>query len=436
MVKITDIDMEKKLIFHRDLESDLLKWLENREAYAIKGPRQSGKTTLLRILEDTLNKKGINTAFLNFEDPDVLEAFETNPKEYIKSFLVKKGRFCFLMDEYHYVKDPGKKLKLLYDTFEDVKFIVTGSSSLELSGAMAKFLVGRVFFFELFPFSFHEFLAAKDQRLTKIYEEKNRKIKEFLLTEEIEIEKDVFLKEFDPFFDHYVTFGGYPAVIKAGDFETRKMVLKNIYDTYISKDVVEFLKVTDALKYRHVVRALAVLIGNLINYNEICSTCQTYYKELKRIISILSETYIISLIQPFYRNPITELKKVPKVYFFDPGLRNYIIDNFNPLEKRTDSGALIENFVFLSLKNDFKEATINYWRTIAKAEVDFVLRIKDEIIPVEVKYQSFKAPKVSRGLRSFVKSYRIKKGLVVTKGFWEKTKVNDATILFVPACYL
>jgi hypothetical protein len=428
--------MEKKSIFPRDIEVNLLKWIERREAYAIKGPRQSGKTTLLRILEDSLTEKGINTVFLNFEDPDVLEAFETNPKEYVKSFLTKEGNYCFFMDEYHYVKDPGKKLKFLYDTFENIKFIVTGSSSLELSGAMAKFLVGRVFFFELFPFSFHEVLVAKDPRLAKIYEEKNKKIKTFLLNEEVETEKDIFLKEFTPFFDQYVIFGGYPAVIKAEDFETKRTILKNIYDTYISKDVVEFLKVTDALKYRHVVRALAVLIGNLINYNDICSTCQTYYKELKRVISILSETYIIKLIQPFYRNPITELRKIPKVYFFDLGLRNYIIDNFNPLENRIDSGALIENFVFLSLKNNFPETTINYWRTISKAEVDFVLRIKDQIIPIEVKYQSFKKPKVSRSLRNFIKSYKIKKALVVTKDFWCKIKINDTSILFVPACYL
>jgi len=428
--------MEKESIFPRDIEANLLKWIERREAYAIKGPRQSGKTTLLRILEKSLTTKGVNTVFLNFEDPDILEAFETNPKEYVKSFLTKEGKYCFLMDEYHYVKDPGKKLKLLYDTFENTKFIVTGSSSLELSGAMAKFLVGRVFFFELFPFSFHEFLVAKDSRLAKIYESNNKKIKEFLLGNETEVDQDIFLKEISPFFNQYIIFGGYPAVIKAEGFQTKRMILKNIYDTYISKDVVEFLKVTDSLKYRHVVRALAVLIGNLINYNEICSTCQTYYKELRRIISILSETYIIDLLQPFYRNPITELRKVPKVYFFDLGLRNYIIDNFNSLEMRTDTGALIENYILLSLKNNFPEQTINYWRTIAKAEVDFVLRVNDETIPIEVKYQSLKEPKVSRSLRSFIKSYKTKKALAVTKDYWSKTKVNDTNILFVPACYL
>jgi len=428
--------VEKDLIFQRDVTADLLKWIERREAYAIKGPRQSGKTTLLRILEDDLTRRGVNTVFLNFEDPDILEAFERNPKEYIRSFLTKEGRYCFLMDEYHYVKDPGKKLKLLYDTFENAKFIVTGSSSLELSGAMAKFLVGRVFFFEVFPFSFHEFLAAKDQRLARIYEEKSKVVEAFLQGGEVEVREDIFLKEFAPFFDQYLTFGGYPAVIRAEDFETKRMILKNIYDTYVSRDVVEFLKVTDAMKYRQVVRALAVLVGNLINYNELCSTCQTYFKELKRMISILSGTYIISLIQPFYRNPITELRKIPKVYFLDLGLRNYIVDNFNPLEKRTDGGALVENFVFLSLKNRFPEEVINYWRTIAKAEVDFVLRIRDEIVPIEVKYQGFKEPKVSRSLLNFIKTYKTERAVVVTRDFWSKTRINGTTILFAPAYYL
>ncbi|MBS7279569.1 MAG: ATP-binding protein [Candidatus Freyarchaeota archaeon] len=428
--------MEKP--FPRDLEANLMKWLGRREAYAIKGPRQSGKTTMLRVLEENLKREGVNVVFLNLEDPDVLEAFETDPKGYVKSYLLKEGRYCFLMDEYHYVKDPGKKLKLLYDTFENVKFIVTGSSSLELSGAMARFLVGRVFFFELFPFSFHEFLVARDLRLAKIYEEKNKIIKEFLLGGEIEVEeRDIFLREFKPFFEEYVIFGGYPAVIKAEDFETKRIILKNIYDTYISRDIVEFLKFTDAVKYRRVVRALAALTGNMINYNEICATCQTYYKELMRMISALSETYIVRLIQPFYRNPITELKKTPKIYFFDSGLRNYIIDNFNTLESRTDTGALIENHVSLSLRNAFPEATINYWRSIAKAEVDFVLRIKDDIvIPLEAKYQSFKSPKISKSLRSFIKTYQTEKALVITKDYWAKTEINNTTILFAPAPYL
>ena len=301
---------------------------------------------------------------------------------------------------------------------------------------MAKFLVGRVFFFELFPFSFHEFLVARNERLARIYEERNKRIKEFLIDGEAFIEKDIFLKEFAPLLNEYLIFGGYPAVIKARDNETKRIILKNIYDTYISKDVVEFLKITDAFKYRCVVRALATLIGSLLNYTELCSTCQTYYKEVKRIISILSETYIVKTIRPFYRNPITELKKNPKVYFFDLGLRNYIIGNFSPLEKRTDVGAIIENFVFLSLRNSFPDRTINYWRTIAKAEVDFILRLNEQVIPIEVKYQTFKSPKISKSLRSFIKTYKPKRALVVTKDFWGEEKIEDTSVVFTPACYL
>jgi len=428
--------MESSSIFPRDITPSLLKWIDRREAYAIKGPRQGGKTTLMRILEDALMKGGTNTIFLNFEDPDILEAFEANPKEYIRSFITKKGKYCFLMDEYHYVKDSGKKLKLLYDTFDDVKFIVTGSSSLEISGAMARYLVGRVFFFELFPFSFHEFLLARNLRLARIYEQRNGQMGEFLRTGKIKIVKDIFLKEFRPLFDQYVTFGGYPAVFRADDPETKRMILKGIYDTYVSKDVVEFLKFTDALKYRLVVRTLSALIGNLINYNEICSSCQTYFKELKRIISMLSETYIISLVQPFHRNPVTELKKTPKIYFGDTGLRNQIMNNFDSLENRVDRGALVENFVFLSLRNIFHETIINYWRTIAKAEVDFVLRMGDELIPIEVKYQNFKEPKVSRGLRSFIQTYKTRKGLTITKDFWGIKEIDGASILFIPVYYI
>lgn len=428
--------MKEKKLFPRVLLPKLEKWIDRREAFAIKGPRQSGKTTLLRILEEKLADKG-NVVFLNFEDPDVLEAFEANPKRYVESFMPKRGKHYFLMDEYHYVKDPGKKLKLLYDSFENAKFVVTGSSSLELSGAMAKFLVGRVFFFELLPLSFHEFLVAKDKRLGKLYERKNRVIKEFLLQgRRAGLEEDIFIKEFQPFFHEYLTFGGYPAVVKAGDIETKRMILKGIYDTYVSKDVIEFLRFTDAFKYRDAVRALAASVGGLISYQGIGSAIQSYFKELKRIVSILSETYVIALVRPFSRNPRTELRKTPKVYFFDLGLRNHVIGNFNPIEKRTDAGAVVENLVLLGLMRTFPGEPINYWRTIAKAEVDFVLRLGEELVPVEVKYQIFKRPKISRSLRSFINTYKPERVLVVTRDFWARAKLGGAEVLFAPACYL
>jgi predicted AAA+ superfamily ATPase len=422
--------------YPRDILTNLTKWLNRREAYAIKGSRQSGKTTVLRLLQKKLSGKKV--IFLNFEDPDILEGFEANPKEYIKSYITSQDQHYFLMDEYHYVKNCGKTLKLLYDTFENAKFIITGSSSLEICGAMAKFLVGRVFFFELFPFNFHEFLTAKNPRLANIYKEKNSQIKQFLLegTPPPKETNDIFHNEFTPHLNEFLTFGGYPAVIKAEDIDTKKIILKNIYDTYVSKDIIEFLKVNDPSKYRCTLRALAALTGKILNYNELSNTCQSYYKETKNTISLLQETYITQLIQPFHTNPITELKKNPKVYFYDSGLRNHILNNFNPMEKRTDAGALIENHVLLCLKNNFPDKTVNYWRTTAKAEVDFVLQLDKEIVPIEAKYQMFQKPKISRSLRSFIKTYKPQKTLIITKEYWNLEKIENTTIMFAPAHYI
>jgi predicted AAA+ superfamily ATPase len=422
--------------YPRDILLKLDKWINRREAYAIKGPRQSGKTTILRQLQRNLPGKKV--IFLNFEDPDVLEPFEVNPKEYLRSFITNQDWHYFLMDEYQYVKNCGKTLKLLYDTFENTKFIVTGSSSLELCGDMAKFLVGRVFFFELLPFNFHEFLTTKDLRLANIYVEKNIQIIDFLLKGTLPAMEttDIFHREFTVLLNEFLTFGGYPAVVTASDAETKKMILKNIYDTYVSKDVIEFLKVSDPSKYRCIVRTLAALTGKILNYNETSNACQSYYKETKKTISMLQETYITQLIQPFHKNPFTELKKNPKVYFYDTGLRNHILNNFNTLEKRTDAGQLVENQVFLALRNSFTDKTINYWRTTNKAEVDFILHIDNEIVPVEAKYQAFEKPKISRSFRSFIQTYKPQRALVATKDYWNIEKIDNTTILFTPTHYL
>ncbi|MEM2908470.1 MAG: ATP-binding protein [Candidatus Hadarchaeales archaeon] len=409
------------------------KWLDRPEAFAIKGPRQSGKTTLLKLLSEKVRGK---TVFLNFEDPDILESFEKDTKGFIKSFISGPERHYFLMDEYHYVRDAGKKLKLLYDTLERTKFIVTGSSSLELGEGMGRFLVGRVFFFELLPFSFREFLLAKDERLARIHQEENALLKSFLLGGEIEVGEDVLGREFQQPLVEYLTYGGYPAVVTAEDAETKRAILKGIYDTYISRDVVGFLRFKDAFRYRDTVKAFAASLGGLLNYHELSSEVGSYFKELKRIVSILCETYILFLLRPFFRNPRTELRKTPKVYFFDLGLRNYIINNFNPLEIRTDVGEMIENFALLELVRMFPDGSINYWRTIAGAEVDFVMRIGEDMIPIEVKYGRIDEPKISRGLRSFIKSYSPRRALVLSRELWAIRKVGGTEILFAPLCYV
>ena len=436
---------QEKQYFSRLLLEKLKKWVDRKEIFAIKGPRQSGKTTLLKMLRYWLIEekkvKPENIIFITFEDRDVLEKFFLDPKGYLKSFIGerKNERFYFLIDEFHYLKNGGQTLKLLYDIFENVKFIITGSSSLELTGKTAKFLVGRVFSFELWQLNFEEFIKVKSSQFFNVYKEKSELVKNFILEgKDFSFsEKDIFEKDFQKFFEEYAIWGGYPEVIKTNDKETKTIILKNIYDTYITRDIMELLKITDYSRFKTLLALLSSQIGNLINYNNLVRDTQSYFKEIKHYFSILEETYIISLLKPFSTNKISELKKNPKVYFIDMGLRNYILGNFQELLFRPDSGQIVENAVFSQLKFNQEDLyLLKHWRTLGKAEVDFILERKKGIVPIEVKYSSFNFPKISRGFRSFVSEYKPKRAIILTKNFWGELKVNSTFIKFVPVWYL
>ncbi|MBI5073524.1 ATP-binding protein [Candidatus Woesearchaeota archaeon] len=421
---------------------ELKKWADREEILAVKGPRRSGKTTLLKMLRDWLvSEKGVaeeNIIFITFEDLEAREKFSANPKDFINSFIHDpKQKHYFLLDEYHYVKEGGQKLKFLYDTMENVKFVITGSSSMEIA-EISKYLVGRVFLFYLFPLNFREFLNAKNSALARIYNEKNSMVRAFLLeNKEFEVENDIFVNDLSKHLEDFVTFGGYPDIVKSENIEEKKIVLKNIYETYISRDLEGLLRITYEFKFRKLLSLLSSQTGNMINYNELASSCNSYYKEIMEFLNVLEETYIIKLLRPFHKNLRTELVKNPKVYFIDIGMRNLMINAFTQLDTRVDKGSIMENFVFnelFSIVKDFYK--ISYWRTLGKAEVDFVLTLGSEIVPCEVKFQPFKKPEIPRSLRSFISAYNPKKAVMFTKNFWGTMDIENTRIKFIPLCYL
>ena len=147
----------------RDIEKDVEKWLRDREILAIRGPRQGGKTTLLMRIKDMLKARGIDDKqihYINFEDDLVRMKFEGDPREFIEFYMGSGNPHFFLIDEVQYAKDVGKRLKLIFDSFKNAKLIITGSSSFDLTN-LGSYLVGRVIFFDLYPFSFREFLRSK-----------------------------------------------------------------------------------------------------------------------------------------------------------------------------------------------------------------------------------------------------------------------------------
>lgn len=428
--------------FHRNLIDELKKWLDRREILAIRGPRQSGKTTLLNMIKDYLiNAKKLeakDVIYITFEDRDFLDAFSRDPKEYVKSYITNKKnkKFYFLIDEFHYLKEGGQKLKLLYDLYENIKFIVTGSSSLELTGGTAKFLVGRVFLFDLFQFSFGEFLETKERNIYNHYKENTNTLNDFIEKgKDFDDKDDIFVKDFTRYFEEYVKFGGYPEVIKTNDIETKRIILKNIYNTYITKDIIELLRIDDISGFRTIVALLANTIGELVNYNSLAQDGKSYFRQVKHCLSVLEETFVIRILRPYFSNVTTELKKNPKVYFVDTGLRNYIINNFNELSLRQDTGKLVENVV-LSQVHQKKVRLAKYWRTAGRAEVDFILNNRKDIIPIEVKYAALKSPELSRGFRNFINHYRPKRAIVLTKGFWGRVTISGTRVRFIPVWYV
>ena len=411
---------------HRELEKIIKPFLKRKEILAIVGARQVGKTTFLKYLFSEL-KKTKKIEFLTFEREKDLALFENveDFKEYYKDYEV------LIIDEFHYAKEGGKKLKYLFDTTK-IKFIISGSSSLELTFETGKYLVGRMIKFYLFPFSFREFLSFKNKTLFNLLENRFKDI----FSQKINF-KDFFGKELNSrlrkYFEEYLIFGGYPAVALAKTEEEKFKILESILENYLLKDIKGLLNLNTKEELMKICEFLSTQIGNLLNYQELSNVSNLNYQEVLKHLEILKNTFIIDFLRPFYKNPRTELVKAPKVYFLDNGFRNYLLLDFRKPEKRDDLGKLVENFVFSSLKR--QEGTkLNYWRTKSKAEVDFVLHKNGEIIPIEVKYSL--SPSIGKSFYSFVEKFSPKKGFILTQGFCEIRKIKNTKIYFVPVYYL
>ena len=374
-----------------------------------------------KIIEVLIQKKVSKDRihFISFEDDFEKEKFERNPKEYIKYYLKEDDKkHYFLLDEIQYIKNAGKTLKLIFDGIKNIKIIITGSSTLDLN-EIGSYLVGRVLLFEMYPFSFLEFLEAKNENLYRYYKSKRINFKD----NKIGLKESIFIDELNSLLKEYITFGGYPRVVLEKDEEKKKVLLKNLFLTYIEKDIVKIYGSKYRQRIADLIKHLSAINTNILNYNDLAKTAGLYDKEIKEILYILEQTYVIKLIKPFHKNLTTELKKNPKVYFIDTGLRNFMFGRFDFSDE--EYGRLLENYVFLSIKQN----KINYWRTTAKAEVDFIL---NEKIPIESKINV----KITRSFRSFLNSYGPNTAFLVNLKTIDKARINKTDIFIVPFCLI
>ena len=434
------------MIIPRDLSGKIEPFLKRKEFISIIGPRQSGKTTFLEILKTYLSRElKIDKNFIQiitFEDRKLLSQIEKNPVSFVRSYIPqgKDKKLYLMMDEFQYVQDGGQKLKLIYDTIKNIKVFITGSSSLDIKAKVGKFMVGRILNFYLYPFNFGEYLAAANNRLERIYTQYNEQTLNWLFKgKQLKIKKgvDIFYEEFTEEYEKFCIWGGYPAVVLAKTEIERNKLLTDIYSNYILKDIKTLLELATEENLFLLSQYLATQIGSIVVYQNLSQAAGLDYRKMKKHLNILEETFICKAIKPFFKNRQKELSKNPKIFFMDLGFRNNLMENMNGLNKRSDAGAVIENAVFIRL-NELCQGVnkINFWRTKAGAEVDFVLHIKDSIIPVEVKYTNFASERISKSLMSFIDSFKPEYATVLTKNYRGFMKRGKTKILFIPVYYL
>lgn len=410
------------IYIERKLEKTILKYLDKREIIAVVGPRQSGKTTMLQKIQSNLEK----SIFLSFEDRQELELFEMDIKGFAKKYSDYKYIF---IDEFQYSKSGGKNLKFLYDTYPSFKIIVSGSSTIDLTIHAIKFLVGRVFTFNLYQLDFEEFLSFKEPDIFKLYTEARQKISiinnrfgQLSLSETVNTQIQSALEAF-------IIFGGYPRVAIADSDDEKKIILKNIYNTYFLRDIRDTLGLIDDYKLSKLIKALALQVGQLIEYNELANISGYDHLTLKKYLNILEKTFICQTVRPFFANKRVEIVKNPKIFFFDTGLHNLIIDDFKKFDDRTDKGFLLENFVFNQLNK--AEAQINFWRTKSQAEVDFVITHGSDKMPIEIKSLLAK-PQISKSLSSFIDQYEPQNAVILNNNILDSIKANETNVHFLP----
>lgn len=406
--------MIKRLLFDK-----LKNHLSKKEISLIIGPRQSGKTTLMLLLKDYLLKSKEKVVFFNLDVESDRIYFSSQEKliNKIKLELGSNKGYVFI-DEIQRKENAGLFLKGIYDLNLQYKFIISGSGSLDLKEKIHESLVGRKRIFMLTTVNFIEFVNYRteyryEDRIFDFFKIENSKTNELL--------------------NEYLHFGGYPKIVTEETVVEKRKEMDEIYQSYIEKDISYLLNVQNVEKISNLIKLLASQIGRLMNYSEYSNTLNLSFETLKKYLWYLEKIFIVNKVTPFYKNIRKEITKSPIYYFHDLGLRNYALNLFNG-GSVLDLGFVFQNFVYNVLRDVFAYSSIliNFWRTLDKAKVDFIISSGNNHIPVEVKYKFYKCLEVSRSFRSFIEKYNPKMAFVINLNYKDSIKIGNTKVIFLP----
>lgn len=386
--------------YHRLIETEIKKYLYKPEAIFILGARQVGKTSLMKHLINEIGKK--NVLYLDLENPENLALMNAGINEFLNFLQYKnvhstKKKYIFI-DEIQYAADFSSLIKYMVDHYSDrYKFILSGSSSLQIRKQFQESLVGRKIIFELYPLNFTEFCRFKNED----------NIADILFN------LDSFNLKSDPLrferskiqnlWQEFLIYGGFPKAVLQIKKDDKIRVLQDIVNSYIFKDIRHIFNLEKVDQFNHLIKLLAVFTGKELNFSQLATETRLHRQSLEHYINALESGYIIKLLKPFHKNLASELRKTPKCYFIDNGLRNCLINNFTDTEYRTDRGEILENYIFSQLIKKMDVNTmLNFWRTKNKQEVDFIWQKGNKLFALEAKWSQV----ANKNLKKFVATYQ------------------------------
>lgn len=352
-----------------------------QKAVIIYGPRRCGKTTLLNKFTEKTKEEYL---FVSGEDITVQEYLSSQSIEKLKNFVGKNK--ILIIDEAQKVKNIGLNIKLILDNIKGMKVIASGSSSFDLAKQVGEPLTGRKHTFKMYPIAQLELEAVQTR-----------------------VETDAKLEQ-------RLIYGSYPEVILEADDKKRSIYLRDIITSYLYKDIMEMDGIRHSEKLIRLVQLLSFQIGKEVSCNELGSQLGMSKNTVERYLDLLEKSFVIFKLGGFSRNLRKEISKNSRFFFYDVGVRNAVINNFNPLSIRDDVGAIWENYIIIEMmkKQAYKQEDANnyFWRTYDQKEIDLIEEKAGCLCGYEIKWSDNKKKKIPV---EWLKTYKKAEGIMVTK---------------------
>lgn len=357
----------------RFIEDQILDLLQPQKVVVLLGPRRAGKTILLGQIKEKLVQSGHKVLYVQGDNLEVAEIMASRRTGVLQKLVA--GYDVFILDEAQHISHIGESLKLMVDSLPELGIIVSGSSAFDLKNKIGEPLTGRVYFLHLYPLSILELNKTQDY-----------------LSHQQDLEDRLI-------------YGMYPQVYLADSADKKRIELENLRDSFLLKDILSLDNIKDSLFILNLLRLLAFRIGHDISYSELAEKLNSNKKTVMRYLELLQKTYVLFSLPGFSRNLRSEYTRTPRYYFWDLGVRNVVIANFNPLYLRDDVGQLWENFVISERvkKQHYNQISCNwyFWRTYDQKEIDLIEESAGKLSGFECKWK----PENVRVPQAFLQTY-------------------------------